>query len=420
MRFLMVLLLSIAPGFVLAQSVASALTIDDAVSIAIRNNPKLSAAVHDVKASQSGLLSGRSLAEPSILFTPGITSLSGTGEELLISQPLELNGTRTARTGIAAARLRQTQAQSVIELRNLVFAVKTAYYELVRSQEHLALTQDLLKTAEEFDRIVRRQAELGSRPGIDQTQTEIEVLRARQQVRLAEGQKGSALAVLNTLLGREPSTPTGSLSPLSTTPHARNREALFREAQSERAEIKAEIATGDMFRQEVRLTRAQGRPDLAPQFRAGSVTRRFDDYGIGIAISLPLFDYGSRRNRVRQSEESVRAQDSRAEAAHNQVRQEVQQALERLQSAEAALREYDGGLLEKTQLLLEASRKGLEAGQTNIVAVLEAQRTFRSVQTERLNAQLAYVQAEAELERATGATPSTLLKALLGKGHNLK
>ncbi len=419
----MVLLLSIAPGFVLAQSAVSALTIDDAVSIAIRSNPKLSAAVHDVKASQSGVLSARSLAEPSILFTPGITSLSGTGEELLISQPLELNGTRTARTGIAAARLRQTQAQSVIELRNLVFAVKTAYYELVRSQEHLALTHDLLKTAEEFDRIVRRQVELGSRPGIDQTHTEIEVLRAHQQVRLAEGQKGVALAALNTLLGREPSTPAGSLSllsPLSNTPHARNRESLFRQALSDRAEIKAELAAGDIFRQEVRLTRAQGLPDLAPQFRAGSVTRRFDDYGIGIAISLPLFDYGSRRNRIRQSEESVRAQDSRAEAARNQVRQEVQQALERLQSAEAALREYDGGLLEKTQLLLEASRKGLEAGQTNIVAVLEAQRTFRSVQTERLNAQIAYVQAEAELERATGATPSTLLKALLGKGHNLK
>jgi len=404
----------------LAQTIVSPLTIDDAVSIAVKNNPRLSAAVRDTKASQIGVLSARAFPEPSVLFSPGITGLSGTGEELLLSQPLELNGTRTARTGVATARFHQAQAQSIIELRNLVFAVKTVYYELARSLEQQELARELLKTVEEFDRITRRQVELGSRPGIDQTQTEIEVLRARQHVRLAEGQVTATLAALNTLLGREPANPVGTLSPLSATFPSIDRENLLRQALSERAEITLERAMGDVFRQEARLTRAQGLPDLAPQFRAGSVTRRFDDYGFGIAISLPLFDYGSRRNRIRQAEESARAQGDRVEAARNQVRQEVQQALARLQSAEAVLKEYDNGLLEKAQRLLEASRKGLEAGQTGVIAVLEAQRTFRSIQTERLNALLTYVQAHAELERATGATPSALLNTMQGKGENRK
>ena len=70
--------------------------------------------------------------------------------------------------------------------------------------------------------------------------------------------------------------------------------------------------------------------------------------------------------------------------------------------------------------VLDASRKGLETGQTNLVAVLEAQRTFRTVKTEQLNALLAYVQARTELERATGAVPSTLLNTREVKGQNKK
>ena len=404
----------------MAQTVAPPLTVEEAVNIAVKNNPSLSAAIRDVSAARSAVRSAQALNDPSILFSPGVTSLSGTGEELLISQPLELNGTRSARTGIANARLRQIQAQSLLELRGLVFAVKSAYYELVKSREQLALTRDLLTAAEEFDRICRRQVELGSRPGIDQVQTELEALRARQQARLAESQTVSALAVLNTHLGRAPLTPIETRTLLAVPIQSFEREPLLQKALQDRAEISVELAAGDAFRQEARLTRAQGLPDIAPQFRAGSVTRRFGDYGFGIVISLPLFDLGSRKNRIRQAEESARAQGDRTKAARDRILLEVEQALERLNSAEATLKEYDQGLVEKSRRLLDASRKGLEAGQTGIVAVLEAQRTFRAVQTERINALLTYALARTELERATGGASATLLSARETKGENKK
>jgi cobalt-zinc-cadmium efflux system outer membrane protein len=252
-----------APGPAPTQPSPAPLTVDEAVARAIRQNPRLSAAAREVAAARSGVRSARALANPALTFTPAL-SPGGADEELLLQQPLELNGTRAARTGVASAQLRATQAEAVVALRGLVFETKSAYYELGRAQELRALARDVLQTAEEFDRITRRQAELGSRPGIDQTQTGIEVTRARQQVTLAESQVVVAQTALNTLMGRPPEEPIGPLPPLTMAATPVDRQAIVQQALAARAEVAAEEATRDALRQEARLSRAQGRPDLAP------------------------------------------------------------------------------------------------------------------------------------------------------------
>ncbi len=411
MRLILFPLILILAAATRAQVPAVPLIVGDAVAQAVHNNPRLSAALRDEQASRFGVGSARALTNPDITFAPGITSISGSTDELLISQRLELNGTRAARTGVASAQLRATQAQTVVALRNLVFDTKSAYYELARAQERSAVARESLQFAEEFDRVARRQVELGARPGIEATQTGIEVVRARQQVAQAESQETAARAALNTLMGRDPAMPIGSLSmpPLSSPPV--NKESIVQQAITSRAEISVEEATRDAFSQEARLARAQGLPDLAPQFRAGSVVRRFSDYGLGIAITLPLVDYGSRRERIRQAEQSAHAQTDRMAAVRNQVRQEVEQALARLRSAEIVLKEYPNGLLAQSLRLLTGSRTGFQEGKTSIISVLEAQRTYRAVQNEYANAQADYALANAELERATGSVSAATLPA---------
>jgi cobalt-zinc-cadmium efflux system outer membrane protein len=411
------------------------LTVEEAVTLALRQNPRLSAAARDVVAAQAGVRSARALTNPTLVFVP---SLFGTGsdEEILFQQPLELNGTRSARTGVAQAQLRQTQAEAVISLRNLVLDTRSAYYELARTQELRTLAQDVLRTAQEVHRGVRRQAEEGLRPLIDPVQTEIEVSRAQQQLTLAASQVLTAQATLNTHLGRPAGQPVaalpllpnppGSPPPGTATPEAPggtppgvpppgvgqlNQEELTTRALTSRAEIAVEAAQRDQFRQEARLARAQGRPDIAPQFRSESILREPRSPGVGIGFTLPFLDYGSRRNRVRQAEAAAQAQEARITASQNLVRQEVTQALTRLQAAEAVIRSYQAGVLDQSRRLRDASLQALQLGApgASILTVLEAQRTYRNVLTEYTNALAQQAQGRAELERATGAVPADLL-----------
>ena len=389
------------------------LTVEEAVALALRHNPRLSAAARDITAAEAGVRSARARTNPTAQFTPALTN-GGSDEEFLIQQPLELNGTRSARTGVAGAGLRRTRAEATVELRDLVREVRVTYYELARDRELRSVSQEVLRSAEELNRLVSEQVELGARPGIDRVQTGIEVTRAQQQLAQAERQVQISEATLSTLLARGPQDPIGPLAHLTFTPGpVEDSEAVAQRALSERAEITASEAVGESFRQEARLARAEGRPDIAPQFRAGGVTRGVQESGIGVAITLPFLDYGGRRNRIRQAEAAARAQEARTEAARNQVRQEVRQALVRLRGSELIIHNYQGGLLDQARRLLEASRQGflLGAPGTSLLTVIEAQRTFRNVQTEYTSALADHAQARAELERAAGSVPATLLPA---------
>jgi cobalt-zinc-cadmium efflux system outer membrane protein len=402
----------------LAQAQSSApsqLSVEEAVSQAIKNNPRLSAAARQVAAAKFGVRAAGALANPQVSFTPGVTSISGTGEELLISQPLELNGARSARTGIATAQLKRTQAEATVELRTLVVETKSAYFELARAQERLSLAKELLSFVEDFDRLAKLQVEAGARPGIELAQTSIEIARARQQLVQAEAGVSTVSAALNALLGRASDSPVSATTIPSFVPKVLNRDELLSQALQARSEIAVEEAEADSFRQEARLARAEGIPDVAPQIRVGSLLRGVpspssgNGFGVGVAINLPFFDHGSRRNRIRQAEESARAQTDRTAAARNDVRRDVDQALARYRAAEAVLAEFHKGFLDNAKRLLEASQIGFREGKTSILALLEAQRTYRSVQTDYVNAKADSALAFAELERATGAISPTLL-----------
>lgn len=385
-------------------------SLDEAVRVAVTNNPRLTAAARDILAAERGVSGARALANPDVLITPGLPRV-GSDEELLIRQPLEINGTRSARAAVASARLRAVRAEALIELRDVVYQTKAAYLELARAQERRSLAHDLLKNAQELDQNAQRQVELGSRPGVERTQTGIEVTRARQQATLAEADYTAALSQLNTQLGRTPGT-TLALPPLVFTSQPVDEAEAVRQALSARAELSLTEANRDAFRQEARLAKAEGRIDIAPQVRAESFTREPREIGVGLGLSIPIFDHGSRRNRVRQAEESAKAQEQRLLAGQNQARLDVAQSVARLRATEAVIGDYQSGLLEETRKLLEARRTGFRLGQTDIVSLLEAQRTYRAVQAEYIDALASHALAKAQLERATGAVPESLLPTL--------
>ncbi len=243
--------------------------------------------------------------------------------------------------------------------------------------------------------------------------------RAQQQVTLADAQVTAAISALNTFLGRPADTPIGPLTPLPSATETLTDAALVQQSLQNRAEIASVTASRDTFLQEARLARAEGRPDLAPQIRFGSLVRGTpsgdtgNGFGVGLGISLPIFDYGNRRNRIRQAEESARAQTDRITATQNQVQQEVTQAIARLRAAQTVALNYQQGILDQSRRLLEGSRRAFQEGAagTSVLTILEAQRTYRAVQTDYINALANQAQARAELERAAGAVPASLLPA---------
>lgn len=383
------------------------LTADRAVALVARKNLGVLAALRDVLAARAGVRSASALTPP--LFTVGpALQMGGTTDGLIFEQSLELNGTRDARAGIARARLRLSQAQALVQLQALVYTARADFYALASAQGRLRLARDARVVAEQFSDIARRQVALGARPGIEARQTAIEAARARIQEASAAGEEQAARATLNAYLGRAAQDPVeASLESPAPGPDL-DPVAAARQALSARAEIAEADAARAVPAAEARLSRAQGRPDLAPEFRISQITPTYMDAGVGVVITLPL-DYGTRRNLVRQQESTASAGDARAAGTRAQVRLDVSQAIARLAAARDVLNVYDGGLLDDARAVRDSTRLGFAEGVTTIIAVLDAQRTYQAVAGERLSALTQAGLAQAEFDRAVGSIPSVLI-----------
>lgn len=388
------------------------LTADEAVALIARKNLGVLAALKDVLAARSGIRSAAALSPPVFTIGPAF-QVGGTTDGFLFEQPLELNGTRGARTDVARAQLHLSQAQALVQLQALVYTARTGVYTLARAQERLRLAREGRRIAEQFDEIARKQVALGARPGIERRQTAVEAARARTLEAQAAGEEQAARASLNAYLGRAPLDPVNAALGLDagaalTLPDIAAAQRL---ALRSRAEVAVAEATRDIPSARARLGRAQGRPDLAPEFRISQITPTYMDAGLGVVLTVPL-DYGTRRNQIRADEQTADADQSRVTGAQALVRLEAAQAAVRLGAAQDALREYDGGLLENARAVLDAVLFGFREGATTIISVLDAQRTYQAVAAERLDAQAQAAQARADFDRAVGAIPPALLTQL--------
>lgn len=386
-----------------AEAPPAPLTVEDAVTLALRNNPLSRAAGSEVRAAQAGVGAARARSNPTLTVTPTVIGPAGADSELLVSQPLEVSGTRSARTGVAKAGLTVARSQAIVATRDLVRDVKRGYYELLRAQETLALQEESVTTAEEFERIARRQVEVGSRPGIDLTQLQVELTRTRGQRLQGESAVHLAAANLNTLMGRPPGTPVSTASRLAFSPDPADTLLTTEAVLDRRAEVAAEQGQLAALKEQARLIRTEGRPDLVLSGRLGSFTHTPRVGGVGLGVSLPLFDYGSRRRRLRQTAALADAQAARVEVTRAQVRLDVESAMTRLQTARELTLQYQQGLLEQAKRLAEAERVRFQTGAGSPLSVLEAQRTYRSVLSDYYGALAAQEQAKAELEWALGS-----------------
>jgi len=288
------------------------LTLEGALTDALRSHPRVSALRKELAARQQNIRAASALVGPSITLSPGLTSLSGTTEELLAIQPLEINGTRSARTAIALADFRIAQAEARTTLLAFTYEVRLAVLSLEQARSLLRLTETQVSDAQTLEWLAKKQIELGTRPGIDLETLTLETLRTENLRIQAASAVRSAETTLNLLLGRPAAAMVPALAPLSLPQEALSMEALLSSALSLRPELKQADAEKEGTNAQQKLLQAEGKPDVSPMVRIGSLFRRTpagstgNGAGVGVAISLPL-DHGSRRAQKAGQQERLEA-----------------------------------------------------------------------------------------------------------------
>jgi outer membrane protein TolC len=207
--------------------------------------------------------------------------------------------------------------------------------------------------------------------------------------------------------GAPGSTPRATGGPLSPEPLPLAEAEALREALSRRPEV---LEAQAALRQNTELIRFERRARL-PQFSlTGSYTLTPDSSGlaaedhmwqVGAGMTLNVFDAGLIRSRVHQAQAARDTAAGALEQARQTVANDVRRALAVLRQAQLN-RETTAANVQQAQEALRIAQVRYRAGVSTNVEVTDAQVALTQAQTNQVNAEYDYLDAEAGLAGALG------------------
>lgn len=278
------------------------------------------------------------------------------------------------------------------------------YYAVARSldlnEEHRRLAEDIKATAE-------AQYEAGRASQQEPLQAEVELSHVIHQRVVLESRRAVVVAQMNGLLHRRPEQP---LPPppeqiVPDLPDVGSSESLQEQALRNRPEIRVSHSQIRGRESAVDLAERQYYPDFGAMASYNSMWMQPDhQWMVGLSLNIPI-QLGARRGAVEQAEARLAQASSQLLSADDEVRVEVERARQRLIEAQHVVHLYRERLLPAARAQIEAARIGYETGRNGFQALIDAERSVRSVEIQYQDAISTLGQRRAELDHAVGRIP---------------
>lgn len=403
------------------------LTLEEAVSLALRNNRAVQISTLGVDKTRNALREARSKANFTIQGNATYTRFDRVAEarfgpqtvrignienrtaRITLTQIIDISG--LVRTAVRAANVTLTVSElELARTRNdTILQVVQAYQGVARADEFVRVAEEALRNAQERLRLVRAQVDAGVAAQFDLLRAETAVAQADQAVLNARNQRELAAAALNNLLGRDLDAPVQVVKPArlpeETLPPL---ETLTQQAYENRPELIAARRGVDLAQIGIETARRSLLPNIVLTGQAdfnlntSAFNPRRETYTGVAVLSVPIWDGGIARAREAQARDDLQIAQLRLQQAREGVALEVRQAYLNLQDAQKRLAVAQKGLEQATEAL-RLARVRFEAGVSPQLEISDAELAFTQAQTNLVNAQFDYLDAYAALLRAVGA-----------------
>ncbi|PYN28003.1 MAG: hypothetical protein DMD99_00780 [Candidatus Rokuibacteriota bacterium] len=379
-----------------AQAVGE-VSVDELVARALVDNPDLKAARLEVDAS-AGRLQQAGLRPNPMLELGGQKALSPDNNLTVgISLPLDLNGRKEGRVGVAAREIETRRRQVAERERQVRAEVRMKAGELLAAQRNLRVTDELLGVNRSALDVVGTRVRHGAAPSLDEGLLLVEVNRLDANRQLAQSRVEIAALQLKLLAGMAPDASLTLKGELALPPLALDLVGATERAVSDRPDLA-------VARSEAAMAAAMVKKEEAEGLTATGGTRPIQDvfhyFGGGVSIVLPL------RNRnegnVAAARAATRAAERRVEFAVLTVQQEVGAAFTQYEAARRSLDIYERGVRDLARRNLDVIRQAYQLGRGSLLDVIAEQRRLIDVENGYTDALKQVYDAAVGIERAVG------------------
>ncbi|MFA5180462.1 MAG: TolC family protein [Syntrophales bacterium] len=396
-----------SPSFIAATERES-LTLEQALSLALGQNPELSASIAEIQAREAGIIQARSLPNPEAeLKTENIygnkdrTGFTSAESTFSLGQTIELAGKRSKRTNIAALDRDLAKWDFDGKTLDVILEVRKSFIDVLSEQERVRLQEELVKVAEQSFTTVSARVLAGKVSPIDETRASAALSLVKIDLERARRSLDSARNKLSALLGeKSPSsfTAAGSLDVGSPVPEY--GELLKRiYGNPDIARWKNESEQRSMA---LDLEKAKRIPD--PVITGG--VKRFSEnqentFLAGISFPLPIFNTNkgsilAAQKRLTKAQEEKKAAILKAQTA-------LSDAYLTLSSSFAEATSLKANVIPALQNAHDSIYEGYRFGKFGFIDVLDAQRGLFEAKVKYIDSLGAYKKADANIKRLTGA-----------------
>jgi cobalt-zinc-cadmium efflux system outer membrane protein len=369
---------------------------EDAVAIALWNNPDFAATLAELGVSRARLAESGLLRNPvlSLLFPVGPKQL-----EFSVTWPLEALWQRSGRVAAARADCEQAAARLLQHGLDLVLQVRLAWIdrELAIAQQRLAQRAQELAIA--LAEAGARRLAAGDIGAAESDRLHADALAAERDRVQRDAEVANATDRLEALLAWRPDGGLGFVTGLDDLPTSPTRSAaqLTEIAVAARPALRAAEYALEAAGEAAGLAR-QDWLQLSAIVDANGDGKEGFEIGPGLAAVIPLF----RRGPVGSTAAAVELAMRRYAGVRHRVATEVEAALLECEQARQLVALDDHELRPALAARLEQVRQQVAAGQEPEAAILPAEQALLRVEVDRAAARAALWRAGARLEHALG------------------
>jgi outer membrane protein len=399
------------------------LTLEDAVAIALKSNPRVS--VGFLEALAAGEISSQIRASYFPTIAASATGVGAAPESRIAAGALN-NPIIISRLGVGAsvtqlisdfgrtrnlvdqARLRaQSQRELVQATRaQVTLAVHRSYFLALRTQAVEKVAEETVNARQILAEQVEALASAKLKSGLDVSFASVNLSEAKILLASARNEHRAAMAELSAAMGYDSPQPLELVDLLGPESPPPPLDQLIATAASHRPELAAIRLEQQSAERQVAAENALNRPTLSAYGAVGAAPAHDERMrgryaAAGVGITFPVFN--GHLFKARQAEAAYRAQavDHRARDLRNSIARDVAVAALELDTAYQNL-SLTRQLLEQAQLALDLAQERYKLGLSSFVEVSQAQLNSTNAQIRHVTARYDYLIQRSVLDYQTG------------------
>ena len=437
------ILISAAAQFCVAQK--NRITLEQAIAIALQQNPSLLSAEHDLKAAGWEVKRSYFNLLPSVdvefgysrmdyetvqranIFVPVGQELvrqfapeedpnnirpnawrNNYGTRINVVQPIYNGGANWAGVSMSLAAKDQ-QRHSFDETRQeIIFRVQEAYFNVLKAQEMVGLMKETVQSTQEHLNTTRRMMEVGLRSRADELRWEVQLADDEGNLITAENQLAIAETGLKNVMGVEYEEHF-ELESVQGMPRdvTESIQTLIDTAMDYHPGIQAMESAVDIQRADVRLAWSGFQPKVNFIYSYGWERNNtlaldsFEDWSASVSVDIPIFHGFSEYASVKRAKAQLRSVQQAEEEYRRAVAMQltnaslnVKSAMKKVTIAQKAVE----GAAENLRII----ENKYEVGMASNVEVIDVQVAYTGAKANAINALYDYYIAKADLEKAMG------------------